>query len=69
MFVDNAPCQIDEFSESIIPFVITDPLPVVKLSVTGAEPINGAAGMRLRQKRYERLRQVRTGTDRQYHDP
>ena len=48
--MDNAPCQIDEFSESIIPFVITDPLPVVKLSVTGAEPINGAAGMRRRQK-------------------
>ncbi|NTU54539.1 MAG: tetratricopeptide repeat protein [Chlorobiaceae bacterium] len=34
------PCLIDGPEESRIPFVITDPLPVVQVSVNGSEPLN-----------------------------
>lgn len=38
LFADRKPYRIDGPSESRIPFVVTDPLPVVPVSVNGAEP-------------------------------
>ena len=39
-FKGEAPYQIEGSEETTIPFVITDPLPVVKVSINGSDPVN-----------------------------
>jgi Aspartyl protease/Tetratricopeptide repeat len=40
LFTGGAPYRIEGGAQAALPFVITDPLPVVKVAVNGAEPAN-----------------------------
>lgn len=40
LFKETAPYQIEGTVETTVPFLITDPLPVVKVAVNGADPVD-----------------------------